>query len=169
MMEGEIVNKVAEAGIEQIDLSDFKNNTEIWVIDLKDRLWNELVLKEKDFRDWVKDHDWSVYEGKIVSIHCSADAVIPSWAYMLITSKLELSTVFYGDAEKVKSDLFFSALENWDIDHLKDKRVMVKGCSDIPEPNKAYVVLTRRLMPIVKSLMFGEPCSAVPVFKKAKV
>lgn len=166
-MEGEIVNKVAKAGIEQIDLGDFVSKEQLLSIDLKDLLWNELVLREKEFRTWVKEHDWSVYENKNVHLFCSNDAIVPSWAYMLLTTQLsEAKDIFYGELETIKEDLFFKNLTNWDISHLTDKRVMVKGCSTIPNPNKAFVVLTKRLIPVVKNLMFGEPCSAVPVYKK---
>ena len=166
-MAEEIVNKVAQAGIEQIDLGDFMNREEILLIDLKDQLWNELVLKEKEFRQWVADHNWDQYNDKAVAVFCSNEAIIPAWAFMLVTAKLaNAKSVVCGSVEEAKEELFFNNLNNWDIAHLEDKRVMVKGCSDIPNPNKAYVVLTDRLLPIVKSLMFGEPCSAVPVYKR---
>ncbi|NOQ70426.1 MAG: DUF2480 family protein [Crocinitomix sp.] len=168
-MEGEIVNKVANAGIEQIDLIDFVNKGELVGIDLKDLLWNELVLREKEFRAWVKDHDWVIYAEKHVYIYCSNDAIVPAWAYMLLVSNLQNATsIIYGNQSQAQEDLFFANLNNWDISDFVDKRVMVKGCSAIPNPNKAYVVLTNRLVPIVKNLMFGEPCSAVPVYKKKK-
>lgn len=166
-MAEEIVNKVAGAQIEQIDLIDFTFKGEILAIDLKEQLWNELVLKEKEFRAWVKEHDWSKYANQTVTVYCSNDAIIPAWAFMLITAHLQdASQIICGSPAQAKSDLFFSNLENWDVQHLQDKRAMVKGCSNIPNPNKAYVELTKKLTPVVKSLMFGEPCSAVPVYKK---
>ena len=166
-MAEEIINKVAQAGIEQIDLKMFLSQENIKEIDLKDQLWNELVLKEKDFRQWVKEHDWSTYAGEIVCVYCSNDAIIPAWAYMLVTSNLkDADQIIQGDTSVAQEDLFFANLDAWSIEHLEDKRVMVKGCSDIPNPNKAYVELTRKLQPVVKNLMFGEPCSAVPVYKK---
>ena len=166
-MSDEIINKVAQAQIEQIDLLDFLPKAEIVVIDLREQLWQELVLKEKEFRDWIKQHDWSVYKDKYVAVFCSSDAIIPAWAFMLVTAELRDSRgVFFGDISGAREQIFFDNLTNWDIAPLSDKRVMVKGCSDIPNPNKAYVVLTQKLTPVVKSLMFGEPCSAVPVFKK---
>ncbi len=169
-MQDEIINKVAESGIEQIDLASFINKEPLFEIDLKSQLWNELVLKEKDFREWVKSHDWNQYSDQIVVIYCSNDAIIPAWAYMLITSQLEKAkNVICGSIDEAKEELFFNNLSSWDILPLADKRVMVKGCSNIPKPNKAYTVLTNRLIPTVKSLMFGEPCSAVPVFKKKKL
>lgn len=166
-MAEEIINKVALAAIEQIDLASFKETNDILVIDLKDQLWNELVLKEKDFREWVGQHDWQQYANANVCIYCSSDAIIPAWAFMLVTAQLGHSKkVICADPKAAEAELFFSNLDNWSIDHLKDKRVMVKGCSNIPNPNRAYVELTNKLMPVVKSLMFGEPCSAVPVYKK---
>lgn len=166
-MAEEIVNKVAQAGIEQIDLASFKNNQALIEIDLKDQLWNEFVLKEKEFRNWVKDHNWDQYKGQFVYVHCSSDAIIPSWAFMLVTSHLSnAAKIHCGNKETFEEELFFTNLNQWDCQHLLEKRTMVKGCSNIPNPNKAYVVLTQKLQPVVKSLMFGEPCSAVPVYKK---
>ena len=166
-MAEEIVNKVAKANIEQIDLKTFDVDTEVMSIDLKDRLYNELVLREKDFREWASSHDWSVYEGKNVCLYCSADAIVPAWAYMLITTYLKSAkNVILQHPDKAREDLFFENIRNWNVTTLKDKRVMVKGCSDIPNPPKAYTELTKKLIPHVKSLMFGEPCSAVPVYKK---
>lgn len=166
-MSDEIINKVAQAEIEQIDLLSFLPKNDFVSIDLKDQLWNELVLKEKEFRDWIKQNDWSAYSDKQVCVFCSNDAIIPAWAFMLATAELQLAKkVFCGTIADAKEEAFFDNLKSWNVDSLKDKRVMVKGCSDIPNPNKAYVVLTQKLTPVVKSLMFGEPCSAVPVFKK---
>lgn len=168
-MEGEIINKVATAGIEQVDLADFIEKATPVGIDLKHLLWNELVLREKEFRAWLKEHDWNQYVGKHVYIYCSNDAIVPAWAYMLITVHVQnAKSLTFGNIEEVKETLFFENLKNWNIDDLADKIVMVKGCSSIPNPNKAYVVLTERLLPVVKSLMFGEPCSAVPVYKRKK-
>jgi len=166
-MSDQIINKVAEAGIEQIDLKDFVLKEPILEIDLKNQLWNELVLKEKEFRDWIKNHNWNEYQNSVVSVFCSVDAIVPSWAFMLVTSELkDAKTVYFALPKQVEEEYFFDQLRNWNVSHLADKRVMVKGCSDIPNPEKAYVMLTQKLVPVVKSLMFGEPCSAVPVYKK---
>lgn len=168
-MDGEIVNKVANAQIEQIDLLDFVDKNSLKAIDLKTLLWNELVLREKEFRTWIKEHDWSIYEGQNVHVFCSNDAIVPAWAYMLLVANLQgAKSIVYGDQKQAKEELFFNALNNWDITTLENKMVMVKGCSNIPNPTKAYIVLTQRLVPVVKNLMFGEPCSAVPVYKKKK-
>ena len=166
-MAEEIINKVAEAGIEQIDLKDFVLKEGVVDIDLKHQLWNEFVLKEKEFRDWIKNQDWSIYNNKVVALYCSADAIIPAWAYMLVTAELrQARAVYFSSPQNVHEEYFFDQLRNWNVSSLLDTRVMVKGCSDIPDPEKAYVILTQKLLPVVKSLMFGEPCSAVPVYKK---
>lgn len=166
-MSDQIINKVAEAGIEQIDLKDFVLKEPVLEIDLKNQLWNELVLKEKEFRDWIKNHNWNEYQNRVVSVFCSADAIVPSWAFMLVTAELKhAKAVYFALPKQVEEECFFDQLRNWNVSHLADKRVMVKGCSDIPNPEKAYVILTQKLVPVVKSLMFGEPCSAVPVYKK---
>lgn len=166
-MADEIVNKVAEAGIEQIDLLDFVSKEPLMTIDLKEQLWQEFVLREKEFRDWIKNHDWSVYTDKMVCVYCSSEAIIPAWAFMLVTASLQKAKrIFFGNHSAAKSVLFFENLSSWNVEPLTDKRVMVKGCSEIPDPNRAYVMLTEKLVPVVKSLMFGEPCSAVPVYKK---
>lgn len=163
----EIVNKVAESGIEQIDLKMFLPKHEVAGIDLKNQLWQELVLREKDFRLWVKEHDWSQYQNKIVAVYCSSDAIIPAWAFMLVVSSLKnIADVFCVTPDKIEEEYFFKKLSGWDVNYLADKKVMVKGCSDIPNPSKAYVEFTKKLMPVVTSLMFGEPCSAVPVYKR---
>lgn len=166
-MENEITNKVAQANIEQIDLTSFLPTSPVLALDVKELLWQELVLREKPFRAWIKTHDWGAYDDKVVAVFCSNEAIVPAWAFMLISAQLhQATTVVYGTVDQAREQLFFDRLNQWPTDHLRDKRVMVKGCADIPNPNNAYVVLTKKLTPIVKSLMFGEPCSAVPIFKR---
>jgi len=166
-MSNEIINKVAKANIVQIDLSDYLPKNNIKSFDIKQALWQGLIVKEKEFRGFVKSFDWNIYDCQPVAIFCSIDAIIPAWAFMLITTELIKvnAIVFYGEIDEVKTQLFFNKLSKINTTELKDARVMVKGCSDIPNPTKAYVELTKKLVPVVKSLMFGEPCSAVPVFK----
>jgi len=166
-MSDEIINKVAKANIVQIDLSDYLPKNNIKAFDIKQALWQGLIVKEKEFRAFAKSFDWDIYNSQPVAIFCSIDAIIPAWAFMLITTELIKvnANVFYGEIDEVKTQLFFNNLSKINTTELKDARVMVKGCSDIPNPNKAYTELTKILVPIVKSLMFGEPCSAVPVFK----
>jgi len=169
-MELPIENKVEKANIQQIDLKDFVSNDSIDVFDLKGGLWQEMVVKENEFRDFLKQTDWSVFQNRKVGVFCSIDAIIPAWAYMLVTTHLNSvnADVFFGDRKAVEEALFFENLKQLPVDRYANQRVMVKGCSDVPNPTKAYVVLTNILVPIVKSLMFGEPCSAVPVYKQAK-
>lgn len=163
-----IENKIEKANINQIDLMDYVNKDTVLEFDMKDFLWQEMIIKEKEFRQDLKDHDWSIYENKIVALYCSVDAIIPSWAFMLVTSYLGLvkSNVQFGTKNEVNENVFFENLKQLKHDSFNDTRVMVKGCSSIPNPTKAYITLTKYLQPIVKSLMFGEPCSAVPVYKK---
>jgi hypothetical protein len=167
-MAEEIVNKIAKANILQIDLGDFVSKTQIVEFDLKAGLWQEMVIKEDLFRDFIKTTNWSNFESKTVAVFCSVDAIIPAWAFMLVTTELKKinSNIYFGTSSEVKANVFFENLSNINVAELTDQRVMVKGCSDIPNPNKAYVDLTNLLVPAVKSLMFGEPCSAVPVFKR---
>lgn len=169
-MELPIENKIEKANIQQIDLKDFVVKESIHLFDLKDGLWQNMVVKEKEFRDFVKLTNWAAFENQIVGVHCSVDAIIPAWAYMLVTTQLNLvgAQVFFGNQKAVEEAKFFENLKNIDTFSLTDQRVMVKGCSDVPNPTRAYIELTNLLVPVVKSLMFGEPCSAVPVFKKHK-
>ena len=167
-MEMPIENKVEKANIQQIDLIDFVEKSPILMFDLKEGLWEEMVIKEKDFRNFIKQTDWSAYKDQLVGVFCSIEAIIPSWAYMLVTTHLNQvgATVFYGHQNDVEEACFFRNLNQMNLEPLSGERVMVKGCSNIPNPTRAYVELTNLLVPVVKSLMFGEPCSAVPVFKK---
>lgn len=169
-MELPIENKVEKANIQQIDLKDFVAKTAVKSFDLKGGLWQDMVVKEKEFRDFIKGTDWSVFANENVAVHCSVDAIIPAWAYMLVATQLisEKANVYYGSHLEVEEALFFKNLNQIDLVELSNERVMVKGCSDIPNPTKAYIELTNLLVPVVKSLMFGEPCSAVPVYKKQK-
>lgn len=164
----EIVNRVKESGLIAIDLATFKPSVEIVSIDIADVLWQRLVLKEKDFRQWVKTHDWSVYQNKAVYIHCSEDAIVPTWAYMLIGSQLEEITPNYivGSKLDLEKRLIQKRIESEDLAPYKDGRIIIKGCADIKCPEFAMSELVRHLQPVAKSIMYGEPCSTVPVFKR---
>jgi hypothetical protein len=133
-------------------------------------LWNELVLKEKDFRAWVKEHDWSAYSEHNVAVYCSSDAVIPTWAYMLVASALRPHTehVFFSEPKALPALIAERALAGIAADDYVDKRVVIKGCGDRDISNHAYILLTSKLVDTAKAVMFGEPCSTVPVFKKRK-
>ena len=163
-----IINKVASSGLVTLDLEDYYHQGERVIYDLKDNLFMGMILKEKDFREFLKNHDWSIYEGKNVAIICSEDAIIPTWAYMLLALKLSpfANAVVYGNLEQLEDKLYFDAIAKINPLDYADARVVVKGCSKVPVPTSAYVEITQKLMPYVKSLMFGEPCSTVPLYKK---
>jgi len=164
----EIVNKVAQSGLVTVDLAKYAPDREIVVYDVKDNLFHGLILKEKDFRAFVKAHDWGQYEGKHVGIVCSADAIVPTWAYMLLANRMQphAASVHFGTREDVEKTLYGSALEKIDYAAYQDQRVVVKGCGDIPVPESAFVAFTAELSKVAKSIMYGEPCSTVPVFKR---
>ena len=164
----EIVNKVANSGLISLDLEDFHHSGERVVYDLKDNLFMGMILKEKDFREFLKSHDWTQYSGKNIAITCTEDAIIPTWAYMLLTLHLEphAHCVVYGTIEDLEKKLYEEALSKIDFSQYKDTRVVIKGCSKVAVPTSIYVEITRRLLPYVKSLMFGEPCSTVPLYKR---
>jgi len=164
----EIINKVAQSGIVQLDLEEMAPQGERVLYDIKNNLWQELVLKEQDFRDFIKNNDWSTYAGKYVALTCSTDAIVPTWAYMLLISALQphAKRVVYGNLETLDTLLWTETFRQMDLGKFDGARVVVKGCSTIPVPEAAFTELANVLIPHVKSLMFGEPCSTVPVFKK---
>lgn len=165
-----IVNRVAQSGIITLNLEDFYPTQEFVTFDIKPFLFMELILKEKDFRKAMKEHDWTAYEGKNVAIICTADAVVPVWAYMLISTKLAPHAHFsaFGNEDMLRNLLFQQALHQLDVSKFEDKRVVVKGCGQKPVPFYAYTEITRLLKPVVKSLMYGEPCSTVPIYKQPR-
>ena len=167
----EIKNKVKESGIIQLDLADFKPKNELVGIDLSERLYQGLILKEKDFRLWLKENNWQQYEGKAVFIYCSTEAIIPTWAYMLVISKLMPYTeqILAGTRTDLEKKMIQDNIVSMDLSTMTDQRVIIKGCSDIASPEFAMSELVRVLQPVVKSIMYGEPCSTVPIFKKKKL
>ncbi|MDB5253039.1 MAG: hypothetical protein JWP27_2208 [Flaviaesturariibacter sp.] len=162
------VNKVANSGLITLDLERFLPTAAIVTFDLKDYLFMGLILKEKDYREALKTADWSGYEGQNVAITCSADAVIPVWAYMLAVSYLQpvAADVFLGTADEMRKHLVVRQIEAINTDEYIDQRVVVKGCGEVPVGDYAYAAITRALLPVAKSIMYGEPCSTVPVFKR---
>lgn len=164
----EIVNKVAQSSLITIDLEDFYVPGERVLFDMKDWLFEELILKEKYFREKLKEYDWTKYEGKFVAITCSVDAVIPTWAYMLVVTHLKpiAKKMSFGNLQKLEEEIFDQAISKLNPDDFIDQKVVIKGCSKIEVPVSAYVNLTAMLRPVVKSIMYGEPCSTVPVFKR---
>ena len=162
------VNKVAESGLITLDLEKFYPKGETTVFDLKDHLFMGLILKEKDFREALKKLDWSVYHDKNVALTCSADAIIPVWAWMLAVSYLQpvAKEVVMGDEKELHRSLYLKNIDAIDINEFAGQRVVIKGCGETPIADYVYMEITKKLRPVVKSIMYGEPCSTVPVYKK---
>lgn len=162
-----IRNKVAESGILTFNLEDYLPK-QIVVFDLKDFLFMQLILKEKDFRQALTEVDWEVYKNQYVVVNCSVEAIIPVWAYMLISSYLYkvTSRVYCGNTKEAEMYFLLQNIDQLSMEDYMDKRVVVKGCGEKEIPEKAYVSISMKLLPVVKSLMYGEPCSTVPIYKK---
>lgn len=165
-----IINRVEKSGLITIDLEDHYHPGERVVWDIADHLFQGMILREKDYRQLLKETDWSEFDGKNVAITCTADAIVPTWAFMLTASSLagHAHMVVAGTLETLEYALFREAIEKIDLNTLADARVVVKGCGKLPVPESAYTELTVRLLPVVSSLMYGEPCSTVPVYKRPK-
>ena len=168
-MTNEIVNKVAESGIISFDLEAYYPKNAIQIFDLKSFLFMGLILKEKDYRAALQIQNWKDFEDKNVCITCTADAIIPMWAYMLAAAYLQpiAQEVIFGDDKKMIETLIIKNLAALNIDEFIDKRVVIKGCGELSIPEAAYVEITNKLRPVAKSIMYGEPCSTVPIYKKA--
>lgn len=167
-MEQEIVNKVANSALITIDLEELVDKRERVALDIKDQLFQGFLLREKEFRNFIAEHDWSQYRDKHAAIYCSTDAILPKWAFMLLAQALQpfAASVVYGTTVHLEQFLYQQALQQLDVEAYRDKRVVVKGCGDKDVPTFAYVELTRLLSPVAKSIMYGEPCSTVPVYKR---
>ena len=167
-MSDEIVNRVANSGLVNFDLEAYYPKGQRQLIDLKDWLFKGLILKEKDFRQAVKDYDWAQHQDQYVAIDCSADAIVPVWSYMLISNAISpyAKKVVKGNLKNLETLIFHELINNLDINPFKNQRVIVKGCSNLPVPESAYVAITNKLRPVVKSIMYGEACSSVPIYKK---
>jgi Protein of unknown function (DUF2480) len=165
-----LVNRVAESGLITLNLEDYFPKEEVVVFDIKDYLFMGLILKEKDFREACKAHDWTQYAGKNLVIDCTADAIIPMWAYMLITVSATpyAKEIFQGTVENFYKAFYFNKLSQFDAKEFEGKRIVIKGCGDKPVPAEAYVALTHKLQPFAQSIMYGEPCSTVPIFKRPR-
>lgn len=166
----EIVNRVASSSLVVFDLEELYVPGERVLLDIKDQLYQGMILKEKPFRDFIKTHDWSQYAGKFVAVTCSEDAIVPTWAYMLLTSTLEpfARAIVFGSLEDLETKIFYDALASVNWEKFRDSKVVIKGCSKVAVPLTAYVEATRRMRAVASSIMFGEPCSTVPVFKKSR-
>jgi len=169
-MEEPIINRVANSNLEVLNLEEYYHMGERVVFDLKNNLFEGLILKEKDFRSFIKEHDWTNYKDKNVSVTCSVDVVIPTWAFMLVASHLEphANLVIFGDLAALEQALFQKALASIDREKYQDAKVIIKGCAGVPVPTYAYVEITRLLRPVAASIMYGEPCSTVPIYKKPR-
>jgi len=169
-MEPLFVNRVAASGLVSLNLEDYIHPGARVVYDIKDNLFHGLMLREKDFREFVKTHDWAQYDGQNVAIICSADAIVPTWAYMLLASKLQghAHRYVFGGPEALEQALFEEAIAGIDPEEYRDAKLVIKGCGEKPVPTFAYVAIMQRLLPVAASLMYGEPCSTVPLYKKPK-
>lgn len=167
-MSEEIINKIAASGLITLNLEDYYPKEEVAVFDLKPHLFMELIVKEKDFRAALQQFDWSAYQDKIVAVTCSADAIIPMWAYMLVAAYLQpvAKEVIFGNKETAIQQLFLKNITAIPAEEYTDQRIVVKGCGDIPIGEFAYLEITKKLRPVAKSIMYGEPCSTVPIYKK---
>lgn len=169
-MAEEIINRVANSSLITIDLEDFLPTGERVLLDIKQQLWQEIALKEKDFRQYIKETDWSVYQDKYVALTCSVDAIIPTWAYMLLTTAIApfAKRVVFGDLKYLETLLLEEAINKIDFSEYQDARIVIKGCSNKVISPSIYVKVTEKLQPYVKVIMYGEPCSTVPLWKKPK-
>ncbi|MBD0780053.1 DUF2480 family protein [Maribacter sp. ANRC-HE7] len=167
-MEKEIVNRVAQSQLKTIDLEDYYPIGERVFLDIKDWLYEGFVLREKDFRASIAEHDWKQYQDKYIAVDCSTDAIIPGWAYMLISTKLHpyAKRVVQGNLETLETSLYQSIIEDLDVSAYEGRPVIIKGCSNKPVPQNAYLFITSKLLPVAKSVMYGEACSSVPLYKK---
>lgn len=163
-----IINKVAESGLITIDLENYYPKGNTAVFDLKEYLFMGMILKEKDFREALKKVDWSVYQDKNIALICSADAIIPVWAWMLAAAYLQpvAKEIVMGDEKELHKNIFLKNISGIDINEFADKKIVIKGCGEIPIGDYVYMEITKLLLPVAKSIMYGEPCSTVPVYKK---
>ena len=167
-MNDPIINKVTESNLVTIDLEKFYPGEEAALFDLSDHLFMNIILKEKEFRETLKNYNWEKFRNKQVAITCTADAIIPVWAYMLVTAYLQpiAAIVMVADEKELHKIIFLKNLSKINAEEFTDKKIVIKGCGKIPIGDFAYAEITRLLMPVAKSIMYGEPCSTVPVFKK---
>lgn len=167
-MAEEIINRVASSKLVTIDLEDFYADGKRLVLDVSQWLDEGLVLREKNFRQSVDTYDWTVFQNGLVALHCSTDAIVPVWAYMLISSKLSriADKVTLGKLEDLERELFIDQISKLDLSDYKEKNVLIKGCSRKPVPASAYILIAQKIEPYAKAVFYGEACSSVPIFKK---
>lgn len=164
----ELVNRVAQSGIITLDLESFIGKQEVVELDISQFLFKGLLLKEKDFRAALREYDWNQYTDQVVAVFCSTDAIVAQWAYMLVSNYLQpvADSYYFGTAQDVKENILLHHIQSMPQDEYADKRVVIKGCGNQPIPDSAYLEISKKLLPVVKTLMFGEACSTVPVYKK---
>ena len=169
-MSDKIINRVANSNLVNIDLEAMYPKGKRVTFDIKEWLFEGIVLKEKEFRKHIENHDWTQYKDDYVALNCSEDAIIPSWAYLLISSELApyAKKIIVGDLELLETLIFHEVIENLKIENFKDKPIIIKGCSEKPIPNSAFSMLIQKLFPVAKSIMYGEACSTVPLLKRKK-
>ncbi|MDT7832542.1 DUF2480 family protein [Flavobacteriaceae bacterium S356] len=169
-MAEEIINRIASSPLINIDLEEFYPEGKRILFDIKDWLFEGIILKEKDFRAYVKEHNWSQYQDSYVALTCSEDAIVPSWAYLLISAELSkhAKVVVVGDLTLLETTIFHTVIEELDVAEYENKPIIIKGCADKPIPPSAFSFLIKRLQPIAKTIMYGEACSTVPLFKAKK-
>ncbi|MCM5662162.1 DUF2480 family protein [Galbibacter mesophilus] len=167
-MQEEIINRVAQSKLVTFNLEDYYPVGQRVLFDISDWLLEGFLLKEKDFREQAKNHDWSQYKDNYVALTCSTDAIIPGWAYMLLTTYLSpfAKKVFVGSLEQLETAIYQEVIANLDVSEFKDQPIIVKGCSKKPVPENAYIMLVQKLFPVAKSIMYGEACSSVPLYKR---
>ncbi|MEX0823919.1 MAG: DUF2480 family protein [Balneolaceae bacterium] len=166
----EIVNKVKQSKLETVDLEKFTGNISVKELDLKDFLFQEMILKEKEFREKMESHNWEQYKGAYLAVYCSTDAIIPKWAYMLVVQHAEENSedVFFGDKKSVISQVLKQKLDTYNWSDYEGSFVLLKGCSKMDVPAEVYMYATKKLIPHVSKLMYGEACSNVPVYRKKR-
>lgn len=166
-MPDDIINRVASSKLITINLEDYYPDGNRVLFDIKDWLFEGFVLREKDFRNTIAAYDWSQYQDSYVALTCSSDAIIPGWAYMLLSIHLEpfAKQIIIGDLEALETSIYQDVLNKLDVSEFKNKPIIIKGCSKKPVPQNAYIMLATKLKPVVKSIMYGEACSSVPLFK----
>ena len=167
-MSKEIINRVAKSGLITLDLADYAPNQEILEIDIKQFLFNQVILKEKEFRDKIKEFDFNLYQNAITTIICSANSIIPMWGFMLVASNLKKvnAKIYSGNKQAVFQKIFLENIDRINPSDFENKKIIVKGCSTIPISEELYIAITNKLQKNISSLMFGEACSAVPIYKK---
>ena len=167
-MEDEIINRVANSKLMVVDLEDYYPKGQRTVFDIKDWLFHELVLREKDFREYVNQHDWSQYQDHYIALTCTSDAIVPAWAFMLLTMHLQpyAKKIVVGNLEQLETSIYQDIIQNLETNAFVDQMLIIKGCAHKPVPANAYIMLSQKLKPLAKSIMYGEACSSVPLYKR---